>query len=69
MANTQDRVILPQHSHPLKYEITLSPDLERFTFAGNEAIDVEITEPTATLSLNAADLECNRRPLRRPAAE
>ena len=57
MANTQDRVILPQHSHPLKYEITLSPDLERFTFAGNEAIDVEITEPTATLSLNAADLE------------
>ena len=57
MANTQDRVILPQHSHPLKYEITLAPDLESFTFAGNETIDVEITEPTTTLSLNAADLE------------
>ena len=57
MANTQDRVILPQHSHPLKYEITLAPDLESFAFTGNETIDVEITQPTATLSLNAADIE------------
>ena len=57
MANTQDRVILPQHSHPLKYEITLAPDLESFTFTGSETIDVEITQPTATLSLNAADIE------------
>ena len=40
---TEERVILPGHVRPLKYQLTLAPDLERFTFSGEETIDLEIS--------------------------
>ena len=47
---------LPAGVVPRHYAIDLSPDLEDATFAGNVAIDVDIAEPLASITLNAAEL-------------
>jgi puromycin-sensitive aminopeptidase len=49
--------LLPAEVRPVKYRITLSPDLTGFTFAGEETIDIEVKRPTAQIVLNAAELE------------
>src|SRR5205085_858044 len=48
---------LPAHSSPTHYALVLEPDLAAATFAGEVRIDVEVTEPTDTLVLNALELE------------
>jgi hypothetical protein len=35
-----DKVLLPTNVRPLKYHITLQPDLDTFTFNGTETIEV-----------------------------
>ena len=47
---------LPAGVVPRHYAIELSPDLEEATFAGSVAIDVDITEPVDSITLNAAEL-------------
>ena len=47
---------LPDGAVPRHYAIELSPDLEDATFAGSVAIDVDITEPLESITLNAAEL-------------
>jgi puromycin-sensitive aminopeptidase len=42
---------------PSAYRIFLTPDLERFTFAGRVEIDVDINEEVDELTLHALDLE------------
>ena len=42
---------------PSAYRIFITPDLESATFAGRVEIDVEITEPTAEVRLNAIELD------------
>ncbi len=42
---------------PSRYEISIIPDVEAATFAGEARIDVETSEPVASISLNAVDLE------------
>ena len=54
---TSQRVQLPRNVRPLKYRLTLTPDLERFTFDGKETIDIEVSEPTNTLVLNSMDIQ------------
>jgi aminopeptidase N/puromycin-sensitive aminopeptidase len=44
--------VLPQH-----YSLTLTPDLKAATFAGKETIDVTLSEPTSSITLNAHDLK------------
>ena len=48
---------LPDKVRPLKYHLTLTPDLERFTFRGEETVDLEIAEPTTEVVLNAVEIE------------
>ena len=48
---------LPSTIVPSVYRIWLAPDLEAATFAGAVEIDIDITEPVSSLSLNALDLE------------
>jgi puromycin-sensitive aminopeptidase len=48
---------LPTTVTPSRYDLTLAPDLETATFTGSVAIDVRVHERTATVVLNAADLE------------
>lgn len=47
---------LPNTVTPHHYEITLSPDLESFTFAGQETVRITINEPVSQIVLNAAEL-------------
>ena len=45
------KTVLPQH-----YSLTLTPDLQAATFTGSEVIDVALTQPASTITLNAHDL-------------
>ena len=60
-----DAVVLPSNVKPVKYRMTLQPDLNTFTFQGEQTVDIEITVPTARIVLNAAELEIDEVALRR----
>ena len=60
-----DAVVLPSNVKPVKYRLTLQPDLDTFTFKGEQTVDIEIVEPTARITLNAAELEIGGVALRR----
>ncbi len=55
-----EAIVLPENVKPIKYCLTLHPELETFTFAGEQTIDVSIQVPTARVVLNAAELEITR---------
>ena len=48
---------LPASVRPHAYRLVLTPDLPGATFDGDVEIDVTIEEPTASITVNAADLE------------
>jgi puromycin-sensitive aminopeptidase len=48
---------LPRTVRPRRYDLTLEPDLDTATFAGEETIEVEVVEPTAEIVLNAAEID------------
>ncbi|HEY3057293.1 MAG TPA: M1 family metallopeptidase [Thermoanaerobaculia bacterium] len=48
---------LPQNVVPKHYRITLAPDIPTEKFSGDETIDVEIREPSTTITVNAAEIE------------
>ena len=48
---------LPSDTRPIKYNLTLKPDLEQFTFDGKEIVEVEIISETSEIVLNAIDIE------------
>ncbi len=54
---TQTDVRLPTNVRPVNYLLTLTPELEKFTFAGEETIDIEIREATNRIELHALELE------------
>ena len=51
---------LPRTVVPVTYDITVRPDAKALTFTGEETVVVQIEQPTATITLNAADLEIRR---------
>ncbi len=57
MAASEQDYRLPRTVIPLRYELTLAPDLEHFTFDGVETVTIEIHEATRQIVLNAADLQ------------
>jgi puromycin-sensitive aminopeptidase len=48
---------LPTTVAPERYEIRLTPDLSRATFAGEEKVVMQILEPVRQITVNAAELE------------
>ena len=42
--------MLPQNVKPELYDITLIPNLDNFTFTGEEIIDISISKPTTDLA-------------------
>ena len=48
---------LPRAVEPHRYELTLTPDLDRATFAGEEQVRVRVHEPVEEIVLNAIELE------------
>ena len=47
---------LAQSVHPLVYRLTLTPDLVKYTFSGEEEIDLKVSVPTSRVVLNAVEL-------------
>ncbi|HWF44414.1 MAG TPA: hypothetical protein VG537_07225, partial [Candidatus Kapabacteria bacterium] len=50
-------VRLPSYIAPIKYNLTLKPDLTAFTFEGKEIIFVDLKKATLTITLHAKDLK------------
>ena len=48
--------VLPGSVRPVKYQLTLEPDLDSFTFRGEEVVDVEVVESTSEISLNCVEI-------------
>jgi aminopeptidase N len=48
---------LSQSVKPERYVLTLTPDLKAATFTGVELIDLDVKQPTATITLNSAEIE------------
>jgi puromycin-sensitive aminopeptidase len=48
---------LPTDVRPLRYHLTLTPNLDIFTFEGEESVDLVIEKPTKTVKVNAVELK------------
>jgi puromycin-sensitive aminopeptidase len=48
---------LSKSMHPEQYDITLAPDLEQFTFKGEETIELMVESNTPSITFNATELE------------
>ncbi len=48
---------LPTNVRPVKYDLTLTPDLSAFTFAGEETISIEVDEAVSSIAVNAIELD------------
>jgi len=57
---------LPRSVLPRRYELTITPDLDKATFAGEERVEVELTEAVDRVVLNAAELEIDRAEIELP---
>ena len=53
---TTEAIVLPANVRPRHYQITLQPDLDKFTFDGLELIEIEIAETTSDIVLNADEM-------------
>jgi puromycin-sensitive aminopeptidase len=51
---------LPRTVRPSRYDITIAPDLDRRDFVGHVDVAVDVSENTATVVCNAAELEVVR---------
>ncbi len=47
---------LPRNAHPIHYDLSFTPDAAKMSFTASVRIAVEVTQPTRTLTLQAADL-------------
>ncbi len=50
-------VRLPRHILPEKYSITLKPDIESFTFVGEESIQIVVERPDTQIVLHSLELD------------
>ena len=48
---------LPRFARPTRYDLRLEPDLTTLSFTGEEAVTLEIIEPTAEIVMNAVELK------------
>lgn len=50
-------VLLAEHISPIKYDLTLKPDLENFTFSGKEIIEISVSKATKSITLHSKDID------------
>ena len=60
---------LPKTVVPERYELTLAPDLQAFTYTGEERVALTISEPTNEILLNALDLDIHEATLTSASGE
>ncbi|KAG0231570.1 Aminopeptidase 2 mitochondrial [Actinomortierella wolfii] len=53
----KERVVLPTNVKPTHYDLTLTPDLVNFTFTGQVLVNLDINQPTTTITLNSNQLK------------
>ncbi|HEX9968923.1 MAG TPA: M1 family metallopeptidase, partial [Acidimicrobiales bacterium] len=58
---------LPRDVEPTRYELTLTPDLSAFTFAGEERVHVTVHTEVGSIVLNALELDIHTAELVDPA--
>lgn len=51
------REVLPKNVKPLHYDLTLEPDLEKFTYEGHVTIELDVVEDTRSISLNTVQVD------------
>ena len=49
--------LLPKDVEPIRYNLSLTPDLQKFTFTGTEMIEVEIKKPVSKITLHSVGLK------------
>ncbi|KAK4540281.1 hypothetical protein LTR36_009593 [Oleoguttula mirabilis] len=54
---SKGREVLPKNVKPLHYDLTLEPDLEKFTYEGTVTIDLDVLEDTKSISLNTFEID------------
>ena len=54
---SSEALVLPDIVHPSHYRIKLQPDLENFTFRGEERIHIQVEEPPSEIVLNSTELQ------------
>ncbi|ORY04712.1 aminopeptidase [Basidiobolus meristosporus CBS 931.73] len=54
---TADRIILPTNVKPSHYVVSLTPDLEKFTFEGSVDTTLTINENTSKITLHAKEIK------------
>ena len=57
MATREERILLPTAVTPVRYTIRLVPDLEKFTFEGEETIHVKVNSATSVVVVNTKELQ------------
>lgn len=55
--NVAGRELLPTNVVPKHYDLTLEPDLTKFTFDGTVVIDVDVAETSKSISLHTLELD------------
>ena len=57
MSSSSNPYRLARNVIPSAYRIFITPDLDAAAFAGRVEVDVDIREPTTSLTLHSLDLE------------
>jgi puromycin-sensitive aminopeptidase len=60
---------LPAYVSPRRYQLEISPDLERSRFEGSVSVTLDVLEATSQLVLNAAELDLSEARVERPDGE
>ena len=55
--NSMKNVRLPNYIKPERYQLTIKPNLEGFTFEGEETISLIINRPTNLITLHSKELD------------
>lgn len=56
MTTEVQRVVLPTSVTPVNYNLEITPDLERFTFAGSEDIDVDVSKEVDSITVHSKEI-------------
>lgn len=59
-SDLSSRVVLPTGVRPVHYDIDVAPHVDQLTFDGSAKIEIEVSEPTNAIVMNALDLSFDR---------
>ena len=54
--NSSKPTMLPSDITPIKYNLTIAPNLDNFRFQGDISIDIQVLKQTDLITLNCIEL-------------